>query len=132
MTAAWNPETLCVLVADDQPTFRSMLKKMLKDMKIDQVFEAGSGREALRLIDSAPDIVDMILCDWNMPGMSGVELLRQVRSVGLNVPFLLITGRADRESVIAARDAGVTAFIAKPFSSTQLEAKMRLAIERRA
>ena len=132
MTAAWNPETLCVLVADDQPAFRSMIKKMLKDMKIDQVFEAGSGREALRLIDSAPDIVDMILCDWNMPGMSGVELLRQVRSVGLDVPFLLITGRADRESVIAARDAGVTAFIAKPFSSTQLEAKMRLAIERRA
>lgn len=132
MTAAWNPETLCVLVADDQPAFRSMIKKMLKDMKIDQVFEAGSGREALRLIDSAPDIVDMILCDWNMPGMSGVELLRQVRSVGLDVPFLLITGRADRESVIAARDAGVTAFIAKPFSSTQLEAKMRLATKRRA
>lgn len=132
MTAPWNPETLGVLVADDQPAIRGMIKKMLKSLKVDQVFEAGTGREALRLIDSAPDMIDMILCDWNMPSMTGIELLRQVRSVGLNVPFLMITGRADKDSVIAARDAGVTAFIVKPFSSTQLEAKMRVAIENRA
>jgi two-component system chemotaxis response regulator CheY len=132
MRAAWNPEALGVLVVDDQPAFRSMIKKMLKDMRVNQVFEAATGREALRLIDSAPDMIGMCLCDWNMPGMTGIELLRQVRSVGLDVPFLMISGRADKESVIAAKDAGVTAFIVKPFSSTQLEIKMRLAVENRA
>jgi two-component system chemotaxis response regulator CheY len=124
--AVWNPAKLSVMVIDDQPAARSMLKKMLKEMQINQVFEAGNGREALRLLDSAPEMIDMVICDWNMPGMSGIDLLRQVRSVGFDVPFLMVTGRADKESVIEAKDAGVSAYVSKPFSQTQLEAKMRV------
>jgi two-component system chemotaxis response regulator CheY len=75
-------------------------------------------------------MIDLVLCDWNMPGRSGLELLQQVRSVGLEVPFVMVTGRADKESVIAAKDAGVTAYISKPFSAAQLEAKMRAAVAR--
>jgi two-component system chemotaxis response regulator CheY len=116
------------LVADDQSAFRSTVKKMLKDLKIQQVFEASSGREALRLLDSAPEMIDLVLCDWNMPSMSGLDLLRQVRSVGLEVPFVMVTGRTDKDSVIAAKDAGVTAYISKPFSAAQLEAKIRVAV----
>lgn len=125
---AYVPEQIGVLVADDQSAFRSTIKKMLKDLKIQQVFEASSGREALKLLDSAPEMIDLVLCDWNMPSMSGLDLLRQVRSVGLDVPFVMVTGRADKDSVISAKDAGVTAYISKPFSSGQLEAKIRVAV----
>ncbi len=76
-------------------------------------------------------MVDLVLCDWNMPGMSGLDFLRQVRSVGLEIPFLMVTGRADKESVIEAKDAGVSAYIAKPFSQTQLEAKLRILVARK-
>ena len=88
----WNPTKLGVMVVDDQPAARSMLKKMLKEMSIQQVFEAPNGRDALSFIDSAPEMVDLVLCDWNMPGMSGLDFLRQVRSVGLEIPFLMVTG----------------------------------------
>lgn len=127
----WNPTKLGVMVVDDQPAARSMLKKMLKEMNIQQVFEAPNGRDALAFIDSAPEMVDVVLCDWNMPAMSGLDFLRQVRSVGLDVPFLMVTGRADKESVIEAKDAGVSAYIAKPFSQTQLEAKLRVLMTKR-
>jgi CheY-like chemotaxis protein len=126
--SVWNPTKLGVVVVDDQPAARSMMKKMLKELNIQQVFEAANGRDALALIDSAPEMVDIILCDWNMPNMTGLDFLRQVRSVGLDIPFLMITGRADKESVIEAKDAGVTAYIAKPFSQMQLEAKLRLTV----
>ena len=124
----FNAEQLGVLVVDDQSAFRSTIKKMLKELKIQQVFEAANGREALKLLDSAPEMIDLVLCDWNMPSISGLDLLRQVRSVGLDVPFIMVTGRADRESVLAAKDAGVTAYVSKPFSAAQLEAKIRVAL----
>ncbi len=128
--AEWHPEQLGVLVVDDQVAARSMLKKMLKELRINQVFEAANGRDALRLLDSAPEMIHLIICDWNMPSMTGIELLRQVRSVGIEVPFLMITGRADKESVIVAKDAGVSAYISKPYSQVQLEAKLRSVIAR--
>ena len=128
----WHPEELGILVVDDQVSARSMVKKMLKELRINQVFDASNGREALRLLDSAPEMIHVIICDWNMPNMTGIELLRQVRSVGIDVPFLMVTGRADKESVIEAKDAGVSAYISKPFSQVQLEAKLRSVIARQA
>lgn len=128
----WHPEQLGVLIVDDQVSARSMVKKMLKELRINQVFDAGNGRDALRLLDSAPEMIHIIICDWNMPNMSGIELLRQVRSVGMEVPFLMVTGRADKESVIEAKDAGVSAYISKPFSQVQLEAKLRSVIARQS
>ena len=102
-----------------------MARKMLKELGLNQVFEAPNGREAMKLLDSAGDMIDLIMCDWNMPEMTGLELLQQVRTIGLNVPFLMVTGRADMDSVMEAKGAGVTAYIAKPFSQLQLEAKLR-------
>ncbi len=128
--ADWHPEQVGVLIVDDQSSARSMVKKMLKELRINQVFEAANGRDALRLLDSAPEMIHLIICDWNMPNVTGIELLRQVRSVGIEVPFLMITGRADKESVIAAKDAGVSAYISKPYSQVQLEAKLRSVVAR--
>lgn len=125
-------EDLRILVIEDQGPARAMLRAMLKELGINQVFEANDGRDGLRFIDSASDMIDIVLCDWNMPQMTGLDLLKQVRSVGLDVPFLMVTGRADKESVMGAKAAGVSAYIAKPFSQVQLEAKLRALLARMA
>lgn len=127
---SWNPAKLGVMIVDDQPAARGMLKKILKEMQIEHVFEAANGREAMRFLDNTPDMIDIVICDWNMPTVSGIDLLKQVRSTGSEVPFLMVTGRADKESVVEARESGVTGYIAKPYSSTQLEAKMRIALSK--
>lgn len=123
---------LKVLIVEDQQEARAMLRNMLTEMGLTQVFEASNGREALDFVDSAFDFVDLIMCDWNMPKMTGVELLRQIRTVDPDVPFLMITGRGDMGSVVEAKSSGVTGYIRKPFSPKQLEAKLRIIVQRRA
>lgn len=117
---------LKVLVVDDQQEVRSMLRSMLAELGITQIFEAADGKEALIFTDNAMDMIDVVICDWNMPKLSGLELLRQMRSVDPNVPFLMITGRSDIESVSQAKANGVTAYIRKPFSPAHLEIKLRV------
>ncbi len=117
---------LNVLIVDDQPDTLALIKNMMNEAGISRIFEAGDGRKALDFMDSAFDVVDMIICDWNMPKMTGVELLRQVRSVYPDIPFLMVTGRGDMDSVVEAKSSGVTGYIVKPFSASQLEAKLRV------
>ena len=121
---------LKVLIVEDQVEVRSMLRNMLMELGIHQIFESADGREALTFIDSAFDFVNIIICDWNMPKMSGVELLRQLRTVDPDLPFLMVSGRADMSSIVEAKSSGVTAYISKPFSPQQLEAKLRIILHR--
>lgn len=121
---------LKVLIVEDQQEARAMIKNMLMELGINQVFESPDGREALRFIDSAFDFIDLIICDWNMPEMNGVELLRQLRTVDPDLPFLMVTGRADMGSVVEAKSSGVTGYVSKPFSAQQLEAKLRIILHR--
>lgn len=119
-------DRLRILVIEDRKETRVMIKAMLTDMGISQVFEASDGREGLEFFDLASDMVDIILCDWQMPQMDGFQLLQQIRTVNANVPFLMITGKSDMQSVVDARGAKVSAYIRKPFSLNQLEAKLRI------
>lgn len=121
-----NVEDFKVLVVEDQPEARAMVKNMLAEMGVNQIFESADGKEAMSFLDMAPDLVNLVLCDWNMPGMTGVELLRQLRSVDTSMPFLMVTGRSDLDSVMEAKTSGVTGYISKPFSVRQLEAKLRI------
>ncbi len=120
---------LRILIIDDQNDARSMTRAMLASMGINQIYEASDGREALSFIDIAPDMIDIIICDWNMPRMSGIELLKQLRSVYPDVPFLMVTGRKDMESIVEAKARGVSAYIGKPFSPAQLEVKLRVLMQ---
>lgn len=122
--------SLKVLIADDQSDARAMLRAMLVDMGVTQIYEAKDGREAMSFVDIAPEMTDMIICDWNMPGMTGIDLLRQLRSVYPDTPFLMLTGRKDIESIAEAKAVGVSAYIGKPFSPQQLEVKMRVLVHR--
>lgn len=122
---------LKVLLVEDQSEARAMMRNMLLELGVTQIFESPDGRAALQFIDSAFDFVDIIVCDWNMPNMTGVELLRQLRTVDPDVPFLMVTGRGDMESVVEAKTSGVTGYVRKPFSPVQLEAKIRIILKKR-
>jgi len=121
---------LKILIVEDQSDARALLRNVLGEMGVTQIFEAKDGNEALRFMDSAFDFVNLVICDWNMPKMSGVEFLRQMRTVDADVPFLMVTGRSDMESVIEAKSSGVSGYIRKPYSPSQLEAKLRIIAKR--
>lgn len=123
---------LKILVVEDEAEAREILKVMLTELGITQIFEASDGQEALKFFESSPDFIDLVVCDWNMPTMTGVELLRKVRESNLNTPFLMITGRSDVDSVMEAKSSGVTAYISKPYTSKQLEAKLRVVLHKMA
>lgn len=115
-----------IMIVDDQADMRAMIRNMLAELGVNQIFEAVDGKQALMFIDDALDMIDVIICDWNMPNMSGVEVLRQLRSVNPETPFLMVTGRRDIVSVSEAKASGVTAYISKPFSLDQLETKLNV------
>ena len=127
---ALNFSDLKVLVVDDQDEVRAMVHNMLVELGINQVYESMNGREALDFLGSGFADVDVIICDWNMPKMSGVELLRQLRTTHPDMPFLMITGRSDINSVVEAKSSGVTAYVSKPFTPQQLEAKLYIILHR--
>lgn len=123
---------LKILLVEDQAEARAMIRNMMMELGITQIFEAKDGREALDFMDSAYDFIDVIICDWNIPSMSGVQVLRQLRTVDPVMPFLMVTGRNDIESVVEAKSSGVTAYIRKPFSPKELEAKLRIILYKMA
>jgi len=119
-------EKMKILVVDDQSDARSMVRGMLSELGITQIFEASDGREAMTFTDAAMDMIDVVICDWNMPKMTGIDLLKQMRTVMPDMPFLMLTGRGDIDSVAEAKSCGVTAYIRKPFSPANLEIKLRV------
>lgn len=125
-------EDMKILLVEDQQEARAMIRNMLAELGITQIFEASDGRQAMEFLDSAYDFINVVICDWNMPSMSGLELLKQIRSVDPSIPFLMVTGRGDKGSVIEAKVSGVTAYIRKPFSAKEMEAKLRIIIQKMA
>lgn len=117
---------LRVLVVDDEPNVVLTVREMLRDMGVTRSYGAKDGQEALDFLRSHDDAVDVIITDWNMPRMSGVELLKDARSAHPDAAVLLVTGRADQDSVIQARELGVKAYLRKPFSAMELRSKLVL------
>lgn len=115
---------LRVLLVEDEDNVRASLKSMLEEMGITKIKETSNGLEALGYFDAQPAEVDMIICDWNMPHKSGFEFLREIRQSRPELPFLMVTARADKISVLAARDNEVTAYVRKPFTFDELRGKI--------
>jgi len=118
-----------LLAVDDSAVALRILKVMLASLSVKQIYTAKDGREAIGFLGSSDELVDLVLCDWNMPSISGLEVLRQVRSVDPDLPFVMVTGMADEQAVVEARAAGVTAYIIKPYTQDQL-AKILTRIQR--
>lgn len=121
---------LTILIVDDDAAIRTVLCRMCRRMSVRAVFEAEGGKEALHWLRTAMDPVDLIICDWNMPEMSGMELVDRMRSMAVITPFIMLTGRADVDSVVAAKKAGVAAYLTKPFSPEDLRAKILFSLAR--
>lgn len=119
-------DELRVLVVEDSFEAMNLVKGMLADLGIHEVYTAKNGMEALDFLGSCDDLIDVVVCDWNMPRMTGIELLRQLRTVDSDMPFIMVTGTADHQSVIEAKGSGVTAYLVKPYSANELAKKLGL------
>lgn len=119
-----DPTGLRVLAVEDSPVAMNQLRNMLKDLGLDQVYTAADGKQALDFLGNCDDLIDVILADWHMPRMTGLELLTQVRTVLPHIPFLMITGAADLDSVVEAKSQRVTGFLKKPYSVIELHKKL--------
>ncbi|AVY93261.1 MAG: chemotaxis response regulator CheY [Pseudomonadales bacterium] len=112
------------LVVDDFSTMRRILRNLLKELGFTNVDEAEDGQAALHKLRS--QTFDFVVSDWNMPNMTGIELLRNVRADAQlkHLPFLMITAEAKRENIIEAAQAGASGYIVKPFTAATLEEKL--------
>ncbi|WMS88218.1 chemotaxis response regulator CheY [Pleionea litopenaei] len=112
------------LVVDDFSTMRRIIKNLLRDVGYDNVVEAEDGKQALNLLKSGN--IDFVITDWNMPNMTGIELLVEIRKqYGFDdLPVLMVTAESRKEQIVQAAQAGVNGYIVKPFNATTLKEKL--------
>lgn len=115
---------LLIMSVDDFSTMRRIIKNLLKQLGYTNVIEADDGTSAWKLLQE--EKVDFIISDWNMPKMSGLDLLKKVRADDRfkKTPFLMVTAEAEKDNIVAAVKAGVSNYIVKPFSADVLNEKM--------
>lgn len=119
-----------VLVVDDMAVMRKMVTKILKGLGFETIDNASDGKEAWDKIEGAINDgspYEFIVSDWNMPNMSGLELLQKMRSKDSTkkVPFLMVTAEGEKENLVTAIKAGVTNFVVKPFTPATLGEKIK-------
>ena len=113
-----------VLVVDDFATMRRILKNILRQIGFTNISEADDGKSALNMLKKQK--FDLVLCDWNMPEMSGLELLKKVKADdGLkDIPFVMVTAEAQKDNIIQAVQAGVSNYVVKPFTAETINEKL--------
>jgi len=119
-----------ILIVDDFSTMRRIVKNLLNDLGFTNTAEADDGTTAL--IELHKSRFDLVITDWNMPGMSGIDLLKAIRAdpALAKIPVLMVTAEAKREQIIEAAQAGVNGYIIKPFTAATLEDKLNKIFER--
>lgn len=119
-----------ILIVDDFSTMRRIIKNLLRDLGFSNTQEADDGNSALPILQSTN--IDFLITDWNMPGMTGIDLLKAVRADSkLNaLPVLMVTAEAKREQIIEAAQAGVNGYVVKPFTAAALKDKIDKIFER--
>lgn len=119
-----------ILIVDDFSTMRRIIKNLLKDLGFTNTHEADDGSTALPMLKTGD--FDFLITDWNMPGMTGIDLLRAVRSDDAlsHMPVLMVTAEAKREQIVAAAQAGVNGYVVKPFTAQALKEKIEKIFER--
>ncbi len=120
---AYDPN-MRVLIVDDFSTMRRIVRNILRQLGFNNVVEADDGTTAWDTINR--EKIDFIVSDWNMPKMTGIELLRKVRSSEqyADTPFLMVTAEAQQENIIEAVQANVSNYIVKPFTADTMKQKI--------
>jgi two-component system chemotaxis response regulator CheY len=119
-----------ILVVDDFATMRKVIRNLLKQIGYENIVEAEDGVTALKILRSQK--IDLVVSDWNMPNMTGLELLKEVRADEelKQTPFLMVTAEALQGNVIAAVKAGVSNYIVKPFTAEVLNDKIKKILDK--
>ncbi|MGC8697953.1 MAG: chemotaxis response regulator CheY [Halothiobacillus sp.] len=119
-----------ILVVDDFSTMRRIIKNLLKELGFTNIEEADDGTTALPMLKQGH--FDFLVTDWNMPGMTGIDLLKAVRAdpALAHLPVLMVTAEAKREQIIMAAQAGVNGYVVKPFNGPTLKEKIDKIFER--
>ncbi|WP_460752910.1 chemotaxis response regulator CheY [Marinomonas epiphytica] len=119
-----------ILIVDDFSTMRRIIKNLLRDLGFTNTVEADDGVTALPILQTGS--IDFLVTDWNMPGMTGIDLLRAVRADEKlkSTPVLMVTAEAKRDQIIAAAQAGVNGYVVKPFTAVALKEKIEKIFER--
>lgn len=113
-----------ILVVDDFATMRRIVKNILTQLGFKNIIEADDGTTALKALQESK--IDLIISDWNMPKMTGLELLKRVRAEAAwaKIPFIMVTAEAQQDNIILAVKARVSQYIVKPFTADTLGEKI--------
>ncbi|MEW6646991.1 MAG: chemotaxis response regulator CheY [Pseudomonadota bacterium] len=119
-----------ILIVDDFSTMRRIIKNLLRDLGFTNTAEADDGTTALPMLQSGS--FELLVTDWNMPGMQGIDLLKAVRADPklAHLPVLMVTAEQKKEQIIEAAKAGVNGYIVKPFTAQTLKEKLEKIFER--
>ena len=119
-----------ILVVDDFSTMRRIIKNLLRDLGFSNTTDADDGQTALPMLKGGS--YDFLVTDWNMPGMTGIELLKAVRADPdlASLPVLMVTAEQKKEQIVEAAQAGVNGYIVKPFTAITLKEKIDKIFER--
>jgi len=116
---------LDILVVDDAETMRRIVRGLLRELGFKNIREADDGLTAI--VELRRQKAGLVISDWNMPGMTGIDLLKTIRSDGSlkDVPVLMVTAQSKKENILEAVQAGVNNYMIKPFNAKTLEEKLR-------
>ncbi len=125
-----SDKNMKILIVDDFSTMRRIIKNLLRDLGYNNTAEADDGNTALPMLKKGG--FDFLITDWNMPGMDGLTLLKNVRAEEdlKDLPVLMVTAESKREQIIEAAQAGVNGYIVKPFTAATLKEKIDKIFER--
>ena len=119
---------LRILLVDDDATTRALVRQLCTRAGVGYLRSAHTAEAALAIITQGMgEEFNLIVSDWNMPGLSGLDLLEQLRTWKWSVPFIMMTARHDKDSELAAKEGGVTSYLVKPFSPDDFYAQLRKA-----
>jgi two-component system chemotaxis response regulator CheY len=123
------PSDTKFLVIDDFATMRKIVKKVLSELGYTRIEEADDGKPALALLQAAAaknEHFQFVISDWNMPGMTGIDLLKACKADAnlKNIPFMLVTAESEQKNIIEAAKSGVSEYIVKPFNAQTLKMKL--------
>ncbi|MFP4138198.1 MAG: chemotaxis response regulator CheY [Halomonas sp.] len=123
-------KNMSILVVDDFPTMRRIVRSLLKELGFTNVEEAEDGQDALNKLRAGG--FEFVVSDWNMPNLDGLEMLKQIRADDAlkDLPVLMVTAEAKKENIIAAAQAGANGYVVKPFTSATLEEKLNKIFEK--
>ncbi|SFP44868.1 two-component system, chemotaxis family, response regulator CheY [Geopseudomonas sagittaria] len=123
-------KSMSMLVVDDFPTMRRIVRSLLKELGFNNVEEAEDGQDALNKLRSGK--FEFVVSDWNMPNLDGLDMLKQIRADDnlKHLPVLMVTAEAKKENIIAAAQAGANGYVVKPFTAAILEEKLNKIFEK--